>query len=70
MELARCLDFEPQEIEDLKDSTKCNLGLLSGVLDKWFKGSEGPVCWETIVAAVKCTGNKRLASEIEQQCTS
>lgn len=66
-ELARCLEFEPQDIEDLRDATKSNKDLLSGVLDMWFKGSEPPVCWETIVEAVKCVGNKRLASEIERQ---
>lgn len=69
VDLAHCLHFEHQDIENLKEDTRRTTDLLSAVLDKWFKGSPPPACWETIVDAVKCTNDKRLASEIERQHT-
>ena len=69
VELAQCLSFEHHEIENLKDENRKNTALLGAILDQWFKHSRPPVCWETIVDAVKCTGDVNLASKIERQHT-
>ena len=66
-DLGHCLKLPYQTMEDLDDEKRKTSHLLRALLDKWFRGSDPPVCWEDIIAAVRCTGDNRLASELEEQ---